>query len=102
MAKGRQRTSRAAYSAISPMTGRLRVIAYQLIHAAGPRGMTALEVVDASQEDRWSIQPRISELVGDKAVVDSGRTRTNPSGREAIVWIVPPAGADAERQGGAR
>jgi hypothetical protein len=75
----------------------LRALSYRLIHEAGAHGMTALEVVTASGRERWGIQPRISELVSDKAIVDSGRTRTNPSGREAIVWVLPEYGP----QGGA-
>lgn len=71
------------------MADTLRALSYRLIHEAGAHGMTALEVVEASGRNRWGIQPRISELVSAKAVVDSGRTRTNPSGRQAIVWVVP-------------
>ncbi|NKJ02872.1 hypothetical protein [Novosphingobium sp. SG707] len=92
MGNRRTRTSRAAYAAIDPAAGRLRALAYRLIHEAGERGMTALEVVDASGHDRWGIQPRISELVSARAVVDSGHTRTNPSGRQAIVWVLPEYG----------
>lgn len=92
MGNRRTRTSRAAYAAIDPVAGRLRALAYQLIHQAGERGMTALEVVDASGHERWGIQPRISELVSARAVVDSGHTRTNPSGRQAIVWVLPEYG----------
>lgn len=90
----RTRTSNAAYAAIAPITNTLRAIAYRLIHEAGERGMTALEVVDASGRDRWGIQPRISELVTGKAVVDSGRVRNNPSGKSAIVWVLPEFGPD--------
>jgi hypothetical protein len=90
MAKRSTRTSRAALAAIRPFADTLRIIAFQAIHSAGDHGMTALEVVDASGRERWSIAPRISELVSDKAVINSGRTRTNPSGKEAIVWIVAP------------
>jgi len=93
----RTRTSSAAYAAIAPFADTLRAIAYRLIHEAQFHGMTALEVVEASGRDRWGIQPRISELVTDKAVVDSGRTRTNPSGKPAIVWVLPEFG----REGGA-
>lgn len=94
MSRRRTHTSGAAFAAINPVAGRLRAMAYRLIHEAGERGMTALEVVDASDADRWGIQPRISELVSAKAVVDSGRTRTNPSGRQAIVWVLPQFGPD--------
>lgn len=90
------RTSRAALAGLGSMASTLRAIAYRLIHDAGADGMTALEVVEASGRTRWGIQPRISELVSDKVVVDSGRTRKNPSGKPAIVWVV----ADHARQGG--
>ncbi|OYU37044.1 hypothetical protein [Novosphingobium sp. PASSN1] len=74
------------------MTDTLRAISYRLIHQAGAHGMTALEVVEASGRNRWGIQPRISELVSARSVIDSGRTRTNPSGRAAIVWVVAEHG----------
>jgi hypothetical protein len=90
----KRRTSAAAYGSIASFASTLRAITYRLIHQAGPRGMTALEVVDASGHDRWGIQPRISELVSDKAVVDSGYTRTNPSGKRAIVWVLPEYSPD--------
>lgn len=83
------RTSRAAIASMGSTADTLRALAFRLIHEAGPHGMTALEVVAASGRERWGIQPRISELVTAKSVIDSGRTRTNPSGRQAIVWIVP-------------
>ncbi|RVU04117.1 hypothetical protein EOE18_13175 [Novosphingobium umbonatum] len=72
----------------------LRSIAYRLIHEAGERGMTALEVVATSGHERWGIQPRLSELVSAKAIVNSGKTRTNPSGRQAIVWVAPDYAED--------
>ena len=83
------RTSRAAIGSMGSIADTLRALSYKLIHEAGPHGMTALEVVEASGRNRWGIQPRISELVSAKSVVDSGRTRTNPSGRQAIVWVLP-------------
>lgn len=97
MGKRRTRTSARAFQSIVPFTGTLRAIAYRLIHEAGPHGMTALEVVAASGRDRWDIQPRISELVSARTVADSGRTRTNPSGKQAIVWVV----AEHRPEGGA-
>ena len=105
MAKRYAHTSGDAYASLGSVGATLRAAAYRLIHEAGPRGMTALEVVDASGHERWGIQPRISELVSAKSVVDSGRTRTNPSGREAIVWVLPeyapqPVRARADGQAG--
>jgi len=92
MGNRRTRTSRAAYAAIDPAAGRLRALAYRLIHEAAERGMTALEIAEAAQHDRWGMSPRVSELVSAKSVVDSGRTRANPSGRQAIVWVLPEYG----------
>lgn len=89
MGKRSTRTSGAALASMGSIAGTLRAITYRLIHEAGADGMTALEVVEASGRNRWGIQPRISELVSVKSVVDSGRTRANPSGRQAIVWVVP-------------
>ncbi|MEO0032108.1 MAG: hypothetical protein RIS94_1866 [Pseudomonadota bacterium] len=97
MTRRSTRTSRAAIGSMGSVADTLRALSYRLIHEAGAHGMTALEVVTASGRERWGIQPRISELVSDKAIVDSGRTRTNPSGREAIVWVLPEYGP----QGGA-
>ena len=90
-------TSRRALASMGSVADTLRALSYRLIHEAGPRGMTALEVVKASGRERWGIQPRISELVSAKSVMDSGRTRLNPSGREAIVRVV----AEHGREGGA-
>ena len=81
-------TSRRALASMGSVADTLRAMAFRLIHEAGPHGMTALEVARASGRDRWGIQPRISELVSAKSIVDSRRTRTNPSGRQAIGWIV--------------
>lgn len=82
-------TSAEAWASIASQADTLRGIAFRLIHQSGGRGMSALEVVAASGRDRWSIQPRISELASKGSVVDSGRTRLNPSGKRAIVWVVP-------------
>lgn len=95
MSRRSTHTSRAALASMGSQADTLRAISYRLIHEAGARGMTALEVVDASGRDRWGIQPRISELVSAKRVIDSGRTRTNPSGRQAIVWIVTDLGSES-------
>lgn len=89
MARRSTHTSRAALASLGSEADTLRAISFRLIHESGARGMTALEVVQASGRDRWGIQPRISELATARRVIDSGRTRINPSGRQAIVWIVP-------------
>lgn len=97
MGRRSTRTSGAALLSMGTIADTLRATSYRLIHEAGANGMTVLEVVEASGRNRWGIQPRISELVSAKAIVDSGRTRANPSGRQAIVWVVP----EHDPQGGA-
>jgi hypothetical protein len=92
MSRRSTRTSRAALASMGSEADTLRAISFRLIHEAGENGMTALEVVRKSERERWGIQPRISELVSAKRVIDSGRTRTNPSGRQAIVWVLPEFG----------
>lgn len=96
MARRHAHTSADAYASLGEMGATLRAMAYKLIHQAGPRGMTEVEVAEASGADRFGIQPRVSELVTKKSIVDSGRTRTNPSGREAIVWVLPEFGPNAQ------
>ena len=47
MARRYTRTSGGALASMGSAADTLRAIAYRLIHVAGPRGMTALEVVAA-------------------------------------------------------
>jgi hypothetical protein len=37
--------------------------------------------------DRWTIQPRTSELRGEGLIRDSGQRRRNATGKLAIVWV---------------
>lgn len=55
----------------------------------GARGLTADECAEAVGLDRWSIQPRVSELRRKLLIVDSGARRFNSSGKRAIVWTLP-------------
>jgi predicted ArsR family transcriptional regulator len=54
---------------------------------AGAYGMTADELAAHLDMDRYSIQPRTSELKRRGLINDSGRRRPNATGRMAIVWI---------------
>ena len=56
------------------------------IRDAGPRGLTADELSAHLDMDRWSIQPRTSELRRKGLIRDSGQRRPNGSGKQAIVW----------------
>ena len=55
-------TSIAAAIDLAPKLGRLQRLAECTMRHAGPRGLTADEVAARLQLDRWSIQPRTTEL----------------------------------------
>ena len=57
------------------------------IRDAGAGGLTADELAARLEKDRWSIQPRTSELRRKGLIRDSGQRRPNGSGKMAIVWI---------------
>lgn len=80
-------TSIAAADAIAPKLGRLQRMALGAIRDAGGHGLTADELAARLNVDRWSIQPRASELKRKGLIRDSGRRRRNCSGKLAIVWI---------------
>lgn len=74
-------------SAVPLRLGRLQVLSYGAIQAAGLGGLTAHETALATGFDRMAIQPRISELRSKGLVMASGMRRRNPSGKTATVWI---------------
>jgi hypothetical protein len=82
-------TSIAAADDLAPRLGRLQNMAQSAISEAGARGLTADELAARLDMDRWSIQPRTSELKRKGLIRDSGRRRTNATGKMAIVWIAP-------------
>ena len=79
-------TSMAAADALAPKLGRLQRLAQAAIREAGARGLTADELAVRLHMDRWSIQPRTSELRRKGLIRDSGRRRRNATGKLAIVW----------------
>ena len=80
-------TSIAAADALAPKLGRLQRMAETAIRDAGLHGLTADELAKRLDLDRWSIQPRTSELKRKGLIRDSGLRRPNASGKRAIVWI---------------
>ena len=80
-------TSIAAANALAPKLGRLQRMALQAIRDAGWLGLTADELAARMDMDRWSIQPRTSELKRKGLIRDSGQRRPNATGKMAIVWI---------------
>ena len=55
-------TSIAAANALAPKLGRLQRLAHEAIREAGWLGLTADELAAGLEMDRYSIQPRTSEL----------------------------------------
>lgn len=80
-------TSIAAAEALAPKLGRLQRMAESAIRDAGMHGLTADELAERLHMDRWSIQPRTSELRRKGVIRDSGIRRPNATGKQAIVWI---------------
>jgi len=80
-------TSIASADALTPKLGRLQSMAEAAIRDAGILGLTADELAARLDMDRWSIQPRTSELRRKGLIRDSGQRRKNATGKLAIVWI---------------
>lgn len=80
-------TSIAAAQALAPKLERLQRMAAKAIHDAGEHGLTADELAARLELDRWSIQPRTSELRLKGVIRDSGQRRPNKTGKLAIVWV---------------
>lgn len=80
-------TSIAAADALLPKLGRLQNLALSAIKGAGSKGLTADELAAELKLDRWSVQPRTSELRRKGLIRDGGQRRPNTTGKRAIVWI---------------
>ena len=80
-------TSMAAADDLAPKLGRLQRMAETAIRDAGIPGLTADELAAKLGMDRWSIQPRTSELRRKGLIRDSGQRRRNATGKMAIVWV---------------
>ena len=80
-------TSVAAANALAPKLGRLQRMAEHAICKAGDNGLTADELAARLGMDRWSIQPRTTELKRKGLIRDSGMRRPNATGKQAIVWV---------------
>jgi hypothetical protein len=82
-------TSIEAADRIAPSAPLLASQVLTAVTAAGPRGITVVEMATAHSLDRMGIQPRFSELRALGKIADSGMRRRNPSGVRAIVWTLP-------------
>ncbi len=81
-------TSIAAAADVSMKLGNLQAQAQRAIAGAGPRGLTADELADVLGCDRYTIQPRTSELKLKGVIGDSKQRRFNASCKKAIVWVM--------------
>jgi hypothetical protein len=82
-------TSIEAADAMAPKIGRLQRMAIDGIAGQREHGATADELAELLDLDRYSIQPRTSELSRKGLIVDSGLRRRNATGKRAIVWCLP-------------
>lgn len=80
-------TSVEAAEALAPQLGRLQRMALAAINDSGAKGLTADELAATLKLDRWTVQPRTSELRRKGAIYDSGQRRRNATGKRAIVWV---------------
>jgi hypothetical protein len=92
----RVETSVAAANDLAPKLGRLQRLAEAAIRRAGSEGLTADELASQLSLSRWSIQPRTTELKLKGLIRDSGETRLNDTGKQAIVWVVADPGGETE------
>ena len=80
-------TSVAAALDLAPKLGRLQSMAQIALREAGERGLTADELAASLQFDRWSIQPRTSDLKRKGLIRDNGQRFPDKTGKLAIVWV---------------
>jgi hypothetical protein len=83
-------TSIMAAVALAPKLGRLQRMVHAAIASVAPQGLTADELAANLRLDRYSVQPRTSELRLKGLIADSGLRRPNRTGKMAIVWVAVP------------
>lgn len=92
--KGAPGTSQEAATEMAPHLGRLQKATREAIQSAGHNGLTADEAAAVLGLERWTVQPRLSELKAKGLIVDSGQRRKNITGKRAVVWIAAELLAD--------
>jgi len=80
-------TSEAAAASVDETTPYLRRRVFDYISARGAEGATCDEVEGALDMRHQTASPRVNELAGRGAIVDSGRRRKTRSGRSAAVYV---------------
>jgi hypothetical protein len=82
-------TSVEAAESMKPSLARLQKLVLDAIGSRAALGATADECAALLGLDRWSVQPRTSELRRKRLIVDSGLRRRNETRKNAIVWTLP-------------
>jgi hypothetical protein len=77
-------TSKAAADAMAPHTTPLQQVVRDYLREHGPS--TDEEMQAGIPMGANTQRPRRVELVGKGYVVDSGKTRTGTSGKQAVIW----------------
>ena len=80
-------TSKAAAKAIEPVAGTQRGRMLAQIKEFGFFGMTDQDFSRICFLPGDSVRPRRGELLKAGLIVNSGRTRKTPKGRDAVVWV---------------
>jgi len=85
---GHQHTSQAAAEKALGKSGGWRKQLYLYLQNCGFNGATDQELQQHFGKSGDTIRPTRVSLVRDGLIMDSGRTRTNESGNQCIIWIV--------------
>lgn len=80
-------TSIMAAADLAPKLGRLQQLALTAIRESGWLGLTADELASRLNMERYTVQPRTTELKVKRLIRDSGQRRINATGKRAIVWV---------------
>ena len=78
-------TSESAAKAIEPKAGTIKHKVLQVYHGH-PFPLTADEVAEMLRMDFISVRPRVTELVNDNRLMDSGVRRVGRFGKTQIAW----------------
>jgi len=91
--KGTDGTSQTAATFMAPRVSGMRRKVLEAYADAGEA--TVLEMVDRTGMERWSLQPRVSELRRMGLLESTGQRRANPSGQGAAVQRITAKGMEA-------
>ncbi len=80
-------TSHEAARMAQGLAERHKTIIVNVLHHAGfQSGFTSQEIANCCKLNYLQVVRRMSDLMADRKVQDSGQTRPSPGGRRATVW----------------